>query len=565
MDVAAGIIDQHVRRYAGLYRDELVLRGADSDERSRSNAFCLLCVKSIIGLDDEQALDCLTDGGQDGGVDAIHYSELVDSEFVVTLFQAKYDNKLDGSSSFQSDSIAKIILTIQSVFDPTVELNGMGDILPHIEQIRSMIRDGGIPQVRVILSNNGQKWRDDAQMRIDQSRLEATGQVAFEHLNHERLIELLKKPIEIEDTLRLNGSALVEEFNFRRVLIGKVSVQHVQELVEKHSDLLFERNIRRYLGWSNRVNVSMGDTLKDKDERSNFYFYNNGITMICNKFSHSALQSNNWLVQVKGLQIINGGQTCKTIHHSLATLKNEDFSHAFVLVRLYELDDKNAALAYRITGATNSQSPIELRDLRSNDIEQGKMTSDLELLGYEYKSKRDNLASGSKTIPSSVAAEAVLTIWRKKPHQAKFASSKLFDQFYKEIFTKELTGAQVVIATTIYRFVHNERRKPTREPPFFIHYASHHLAMICGQLLLKDVAIAASGISHLNFLGILAKWQGGQDRYYNLAVGIVGKSLERLAVKPDTTLQRVSAQFRRGDLLDCIEDEIRSLEFTRDA
>jgi hypothetical protein len=39
-------------------------------------------------------------------------------------------------------------------------------------------------------------------------------------------------------------------------------------------------------------------------------------------------------------------------------------------------------------GATNSQSPIELRNLRSNEPEQERLTEDLELLGYEYEPKR---------------------------------------------------------------------------------------------------------------------------------------------------------------------------------
>ncbi|MBN9121017.1 MAG: AIPR family protein [Planctomycetes bacterium] len=556
MDVHAAIVDQQVRRAVDEHGEALAERGRDTPERRRSNAFCLLCVKSLLGLDDEPALDCLTDGFQDGGVDAIHYSEVVDGEFVVTLFQAKYDNKLEGNCGFESEAVLKLVSTIQAVFDPSVPLHGMEDIRPHVEEIRSLIRDGGLPQVRAVLCNNGKKWEADAQNRIDMSGLAKSGQVAFEHLNHVRLLDLMKKPIEIEDTLQLDGAAVVEAFNFRRVLIGKVGVRHIEQLVERHSDLLFEKNIRRYLGWHNRVNQGMYETLADKTERQNFYFYNNGVTMICHKFSHNNLQKENWMVKVSGLQIINGGQTCKTIHHWLSRLRAEDFSQAFVLVRLYELDNANASLAYRITGATNNQSPIELRDLRSNDDEQVRLAKDLELLGYEYKSKRDSGTSGSKTIPSSVAAEAVLAIWRRCPHQAKFASGKLFDQLYTTIFTSKLTGAQVVLAALIYRIVHNERRKPRRTPPYFLPYASHHLAMICGQLLLKESNLRSDDVSHLNFTALFEKWQRDQGRIYDLAVEIVSNSLTLLAVNAATNLQRVSAQFRRGDLIDFVEQAL---------
>jgi hypothetical protein len=556
VDVNAAIVDQYVRKIVETHGTVLADRGRDTEERRRSNAFCLLSVRTLLGLEEEQALDCLTDGFQDAGVDAVYYGEVADGEFVVTLFQAKYDNKLEGNCGFESEAVLKLINTIKAIFDPDVALEGMNDIRAQVEDIRSLIRDGALPQVRAVLCSNGQRWGTDAQRRIDQSGLLSSGQVAFEHFNHHRLLELMKKPIEIEETLQLQGTALVETFNFRRVLLGKVCVEQVRDLVEKHSDLLFEKNIRRYLGWANRVNQAMHATLRDRSERQNFYLYNNGITMICHKFSYNALQAQNWSVKIKGLQIINGGQTCRTIHHWLSQMLGEDFSQTCVLIRLYELDDSNEALAYRITGATNSQSPIELRDLRSNDVEQQTLAHGVELLGYEYKAKRDNVGSGSTTIPSTVAAEAVLAIWRRKPHQAKFATSKLFDQFYKEVFTPSLTGAQVILAVLIYRAVHNERRKPTRGTPFFLPYASHHLAMIVGQLLLKGLGLRADQLSHLNFASAMAKWQAEHGALYDQAVAMVRKALDTLAVNDLTNLQRVAAQFRRGDLLEQLNAEV---------
>ena len=62
MDVNATIIDQYVRKLAATYPAELVERGRSTEERRRSNAFCLLCVKTLLALDEERALRCLTDG-----------------------------------------------------------------------------------------------------------------------------------------------------------------------------------------------------------------------------------------------------------------------------------------------------------------------------------------------------------------------------------------------------------------------------------------------------------------------------------------------------------------------
>lgn len=553
MDINAGIVDQYVRRIAENYPTELILRGKDTEDRRRSNAFCLLCVKMLLALDDEQALRCLTDGGQDGGIDAISYGDVVEGEFVVTLFQAKYHNNLEGTKGFETETFLKLIATIEAIFDPGKPLGGMKDIQPTVEEIRSMIRDGFLPQVRAVLCNNGVHWSDDAEMRIRQSNSASSPQVSFEHLNHDRLVDLLKRQVEIVESLQLDGKAVVDSFNFRRVLIGKVNVEQIRAVVAKHAERLFDRNIRRYLGWNNRVNSGMIQTLKKEDDRHNFYFYNNGITLICSKFSYNALQNENWIVKASDLQIINGGQTCQSIHHAVSEAADGDFSQAFVLIRLYELDNDDKNLIHRITNATNSQSPIELRDLRSNDDVQKRIEIDLEPLGYDYKSKRDNSFATSKTIPSSVAAEAVLAVWRLKPHLAKFATTKLFDQFYEEIFQPDLTGAQVVLAVLLYREMHNERRKPTRpNPPFFLPYASHHLAMIVGQLLTKRLGVTSNQITHLNFASIHQDWSKCHDELYDQAVSIVEQSLLGLAVDPSTNLQRVAAQFRRGDLLENI-------------
>ena len=70
------------------------------------------------------------------------------------------------------------------------------------------------------------------------------------------------------------GDAVFENFNFRRVVIGKVQVSEIAELFNRHHDLLLQRNIRRYLGLNeNRVNADIHRTLADPTSRENFYFF----------------------------------------------------------------------------------------------------------------------------------------------------------------------------------------------------------------------------------------------------------------------------------------------------
>ena len=73
----------------------------------------------------------------------------------------------------------------------------------------------------------------------------------------------------------------IENFNYKRVLVGKIPVTQIATLFDRHDDLLLERNIRRYLGLhSNRVNTAIANTLCSDSKRDNFYFFNNKFFLI---------------------------------------------------------------------------------------------------------------------------------------------------------------------------------------------------------------------------------------------------------------------------------------------
>jgi hypothetical protein len=399
----------------------------------------------------------------------------------------------------------------------------------------------------VVLCNNGLKWTDQAQNLIDLAQF--GNQVSWEHVNHDSLIGILQSTKPVDDTLRLSGKALIEEFNFRRVLIGRIPVNEVAALFERHGDRLLERNIRRHLGLTgNRVNQAINDTLNRLDEQGNFYFYNNGITLICSKFSHNALQGENYQVKVQGLQVINGGQTCKTIQMTLAGQLPFPTT-ASLLVRLYELPGEEQDLVRNITYATNSQNPVDLRDLRSNDERQRRLEVSISSLRYQYRRQRGESAVKSTDITSATAAEAVLSVWRKRPNQARFQSREHFGKLYDVIFTNSLNGAQVVIATLLYRIAENKRRRPPEGSPDFLPYASCFLAMLMGKYLLDEMGIDLGILDHRNFEEAKTMVEQKGESYFQRAIEAVRDAIGKLYGNQHLSLQRLSATFRRGDLI----------------
>lgn len=553
MDINASIVDQ---RLTGILEEhaQLLPAGLEKDPtRQRAAAFVLLCTATLLDLPLNDAADLLTEGGQDEGVDALHFGEVEEGEFAVTLFQAKYKMKdLSGTANFPENGVQKALDTIAVLFDPARQLHLNERLAPRIEEIRSLIREGNIPVVRVVLCNNGAVWPDSAQKRIAQSGFPAE-QVTWTHFNHASIVGVLQKHKSVDDSLRLSGKAVIEEFNYRRVLIGKVPVTEIAQLFARQGDLLLERNIRRYLGThGNRVNHAIFQTLTHAEKRDDFYFYNNGITMICRKFRHNALQGENYQIKLEGMQVINGGQTCKTIERAVqAGAQGTSFDNVYVLLRLYELAEDDQDFVREITYTTNSQNPVDLRDLRSNDEIQKQLEIGMRDLGYHYKRQREDGGLGSQTISATVLAESCLACLNRMPHQAKCMRKEHFGKLYETIFNG-LQAAPAIISVWIFRFVESLRKSYEGKPsqPIYIPYASHYLAMQMMTELLARNHLKREQLSHQNFAEVFSHLQIHQLEIYNLAQDKLRMALNVLYGNRQISLQQFAATFRRGDLLE---------------
>jgi hypothetical protein len=290
------------------------------------------------------------------------------------------------------------------------------------------------------------------------------------------------------------------------------------------------------------------------EENSNFYFYNNGITLTCDKFTYNALQSKDFQVRVENLQIINGGQTCITIFKTLKeTLLGYLPPDAYVLIRLYQLPSDNEDLVRKITFATNSQNPVDLRDLRANDERQKSLETDIGQLGFSYRRKRTDSSLKPIDITSGVAAEAILSVWRRRPHQAKFFTREHFGKLYDIVFSSDLNGAQAIVSTLIYRIAENKRKRPPEGAPQFVSYASCFISMQMGKYLLKDLNSDVTGLTHKNFETAKLLVEQNGEKYFAQAVSDIREALNMLYGDSDVSLQQLSATFRRGDLIEKLD------------
>jgi len=123
-------------------------------------------------------------------------------------------------------------------------------------------------------------------------------------------------------------------------------VSQLYSMYKKSIDIkypLFEENIREYLG-KNTINKEIINTLKSKTDRSNFFYYNNGITIICSKVGTPSGNS----LELFQPQVVNGCQTINSIFEVLDdyTIEEieEEFRQTFVMVKVLLFDEKTKIL-----------------------------------------------------------------------------------------------------------------------------------------------------------------------------------------------------------------------------
>lgn len=547
MDIFKQIVDQRIRK---VLENNTDFFAEDDEERRISKAFLLLGVAAYLNIDVAEAYPLITDGGGDGGFDAAYIAEAQDMQLNVVLFQSKYTRRLDKDSNFPANAVEKAVNTVKCVFDPSADARLNQKSQEKVDEIRSFILDGYIPYVNFVMLNNGLPWNEDAENHINNA-FPGQDQVHFTHFNHRDIIGYIQKTEPINTKIGMVGRAVQEDFNYTRVMIGRVSVEQIYHMMDEYGDRLLEKNIRRYLG-RNLINEGIAETLQSEKKRPNFFFFNNGITMICKKFVHNALQEKDWLVKVNGLQIINGGQTCRTIYQTVGENPEVDFSQVYVLVRLYEVsDDEN--IVQDITYATNSQNPVDLRDLKSNDERQVLLERSAEDMGYTYKRKRDNMSS-FHAIPSTVAAEAVFAVWCEKPHLAKYRRNEFFGQYYEEIFG-DLNAAQMIMAVLIFRYCDKERKRGGAEREVSAHrpYSQHFLAYMMGKLVLQHFGQDRAALTHTNFEDFRTYFEENGAQLYEKTEAAMTAVLRDYFNEEELGLidgRTMAAAFRRFDLLE---------------
>lgn len=398
------------------------------------------------------------DGTQDKQIDLITIDE-EDESAEISIISVKF------TGGFSSNAIIQMKNGLGWVFNrPRAEVTAISNepFRDKIFEIRSVLSGMGPANisVRCYFVTNGLSSEISAEYQQEVRGILAEydngtfAQFSFESLGADELVGLLNRierrnrSINADVPIRCNAntpSLIRYDSQGLKGLICTTTARDISNLVNNDvGGALFDSNIRRFLGKGKAVNADILRTATDAASSYQFWFLNNGITIVCDSFD-AVTDPDNPMVKITNLQIVNGCQTATALAHAArdGSLRPD----TRVLLRVFETTDQT--LASRIVLTTNNQNRISTRDLKANDDIQQDMKRGFERYNFLYEHKINQYmtvtpAAGQKIVSNEDVGQAFLAIVLKKPGDARRRKYKIWADYYGDIFSGRQVEPHVI-------------------------------------------------------------------------------------------------------------------------
>lgn len=440
----------------------------DTERLSRSLAAYALV--GLANIEDAVAASAVTDGDDDGGIDALYFDRPNNRLFFV---QSKF--KRTGACPSQDENI-KTINGIKALINRRfTEFNDQ--FQQRLDEIEEALDTPGVilEVILVFLGNNL-----SPHVTNDLNAMTAEINVIFDRLRwewygvariHGWLIDE-QQPATVE-TANITLENWAPVIYPRKAIYGQVCAAELAHLVEVHGKALFERNIRHYLGTIG-VNVAIAETVRRRP--GDFFYLNNGLTAVAETITPAAGTPQRCVFSLTKFSIVNGAQTAGTI----ATFTGSIPPDAKVLLTIIEIGTNPDDIGLLITKARNYQNVVRGVDFAALDPNQERLRQEVAVSGIIYyyrpsaeaRVRREDaftleeaalaLACLSFRVLTSEEVQRFRTQGRRIENAVDFVVSakkeigRLWDQggaLYPLLFNAGLSGVRMCRLVSIYRFI----------------------------------------------------------------------------------------------------------------
>lgn len=439
-----------------------------------SRALSAYALVGLCDLDDAAAAACLTDGGDDAGIDAAHFDRANNQ---LMLVQAKF--KRDGTAPSQAECL-KTINGVKALREKRfAQFNS--HFRDRIDETEEALDTPGV-RITLVFVYLGNPLGPHAVADLTAYATEANALAEVVRwrdcglpIVHGWLVaEQAPGNVTVNMTLERWKCVTTP----RKAVYGQITATELAALVQQHGKALFQRNIRHYLGTFG-VNAAIAETVRLAP--SDLFYLNNGITMVTETIDQAAGTENSCAFEFRNASIVNGAQTAGAI---LTASRTDTISpDARLLVTVIEIGQDADDLGTRITRSRNHQNIVRGIDFAALDPTQERLRRELAAAGFQYfyrPSEEARIpAASSITVEEAALAVACLSfppissdevdeMWRVRRQRAinavdftvaaKKEVSRLWDQsgsLYPQLFPDAVTGIRVCRLVRIFRMVNS--------------------------------------------------------------------------------------------------------------
>jgi hypothetical protein len=432
--------------------DDLQSRFPRLDQRELFVAWFL---RAFVTANEGSAISALCGGSRDKDVDAVLIDDNSRKVFIV---QGKYRNKLMGQTEKRPD--------VMSFANLAYDLSGDGEDFEILSKKMSPdVHDRLVKAREKILKSNYELQlfyvtTGKASSSLKEEVKRSTKNIRecnadFEFIDGHRVLALLDyylrdvaPPVASLDLGMETGNGVEIKGVFHRYdsnleiesWVFSMIGSEVAKMYQEAGPRLFALNIRGYQGDTD-INQGMEATIEDCPEY--FWYYNNGLTIVCDK-AQEIKSDGRAILRVSSPQVINGQQTTRTLSKMIA--HNAKASVTVRVIRVPHTMETNSdhfdTLVSQIVKSTNWQNYIVPSDLISNDRRQIEIHRQFRNLGYWYVRKRQSHGEAKreaggkqyKFINKTELAQAVAGC-ELDPVVVRSGKERLFeDKYYGSIF-----------------------------------------------------------------------------------------------------------------------------------
>ena len=407
-----------------------------TEERAFDYLICsLFCYNSIDYRENWHNLtnQNITDGSRDGGIDFVYFD---DDNGKVIIGQNKYSENCDVNSVCAE--IEKIISTIKAIYNgATTEFSR--DMKKKVLNVLDRLTEENEGNIEVIFSSLSNFDQNKVRDRIRDKNI-FSDLIFYDVSDIEKVIEDLQKELNVVSEFSFDIDKSKNVLNYRSdkyegsvFNISAVSLKNAFDRFETSG--LFNLNIRRYVKAKNVDEAIKSTILYEKDD---FWFKNNGLTIACQDYIFDGNT-----VKMYNFSIVNGGQTTTLISKNLKDNSKDFYVLCKIVKSTEELNNRETMRFYNeIAETTNSQKPIQPRDLKSNSPEMIALQKLLLEREYFLEIKRGISAPKKykdKKLKNDDLAQLYYSFVIQKPGTARSNKRSLFsnNSHYNRIFYQQ--------------------------------------------------------------------------------------------------------------------------------